>query len=261
MPSDTATSTRLAIEPRTVVITGAGQGLGRAFALRLAVEGLNVGVADIAEDKAQKVAGEIAAAGGKAIAVGVDVSEDASVAAMVKQVVGRFGSLDVLVNNAAIFSTLKMRPFFEIPLDEWQKVIDVNLTGVFLCARHAYEPMRQRGWGRIINISSGVVPVGRANYMHYVASKAGVVGVTRAMARELGGFGITVNAILPGATQTEIPRDTVTPEQRKVFIAMQSLQRAQVPEDLSGVVSFLASDDSRFMTGQSLIVDGGMTFN
>jgi 3-oxoacyl-[acyl-carrier protein] reductase len=146
-------------------------------------------------------------------------------------------------------------------VDEWRQVIDVNLTGGFLCARHAYEPMRAAGWGRIINIASAVVPMGRANYLHYVASKAGVVGMTRAMARELGGFGITVNAILPGAVETEVERETVTPEQRAAFIAQRSLPRAQVPEDLGGVVSFLISESAGFMTGQSLIVDGGMIFN
>ena len=246
---------------RSILITGAGQGLGRAFAQRFAADSHAVTIADIREEKAQAVADEIAAAGGTATAVAVDVSDDASVAAMVEHAVSAFGGLDVLVNNASIFSTLQMRPFFEIPVEEWRKVVDVNLTGVFLCSRHGHAPMKAKGWGRIVNISSAVVPLGRANYMHYVASKAGVVGMTRAMARELGGFGITVNAILPGATETEIPRDTVTPEQRAAFIAQRALPRAQTPDDLSGVVRFLASEDSGFVTGQSLIVDGGMVFS
>lgn len=246
---------------KTIMITGAGQGIGRHFAERLAREGHRIAVADVRADAARSVADSLVAAGAEAMAIGVDIADDAAVAAAVGDIVARFGGLDVLVNNASIFSTLKMRPFYEIPVEEWRKVIDVNLTGGFLCARHAYAPMRAAGWGRIINIASAVVPMGRANYLHYVASKAGVVGMTRAMARELGGFGITVNAILPGAVETEIERETVTPAQKAAFIAQRSLPRAQVPQDLGGVVSFLISEDAGFMTGQSLIVDGGMIFN
>jgi 3-oxoacyl-[acyl-carrier protein] reductase len=249
------------IQKKTVLITGAGQGIGRHFAQRLTKEGHRIAVIDRRADAARAVVAEIEAAGGEAMALGTDITDDAAVAAAVEAIVSRFGGLDVLINNASIFSTLKMRPFYEIPVDEWRQVIDVNLTGGFLCARHAYEPMRAAGWGRIINIASAVVPMGRANYLHYVASKAGVVGMTRAMARELGGFGITVNAILPGAVETEIERETVTPEQRAAFIAQRSLPRAQIPEDLGGVVSFLISENAGFMTGQSLIVDGGMIFN
>ena len=248
-------------DPKTIMITGAGQGIGRHFAERLAREGHRIAIVDVRADAAQTAADDIAATGAETLALGVDISDDAAVVAAVDHITARFGGLDVLINNASIFSTLKMRPFYEIPVDEWRKVIDVNLTGGFICARHAFAPMRAAGWGRIVNIASAVVPMGRANYMHYVASKSGVVGMTRAMARELGGFGITVNAILPGAVETEIERDTVTPEQRAAFIAQRSLPRAQIPQDLGGVLSFLISEDARFMTGQSLIVDGGMIFN
>lgn len=249
------------IHKKTVLITGSGQGIGRHFAQRLAKEGHRIAVVDRRADAAHAVVAEIQAAGGEALALGTDITDDAAAAAAVDTIVSRFGGLDVLINNASIFSTLKMRPFYEIPVEEWRQVVDVNLTGGFICARHAYGPMQAAGWGRIINIASAVVPMGRANYLHYVASKAGVVGMTRAMARELGGFGITVNAILPGAVETEIERETVTAEQRATFIAQRSLPRAQIPEDLGGVVSFLISEDAGFMTGQSLIVDGGMIFN
>ncbi len=249
------------VHKKTVLITGAGQGIGRHFAQRLTKEGYRIAVIDRRADAAHAVVADIEAAGGEAMALGTDITDDAAVAAAVDTIVSRFGCLDVLINNASIFSTLKMRPFYEIPVDEWRQVIDVNLTGGFICARHAYRPMQAAGSGRIINIASAVVPMGRANYLHYVASKAGVVGMTRAMARELGGFGITVNAILPGAVETEIERETVTAEQRSAFIAQRSLPRAQIPEDLGGVVSFLISENAGFMTGQSLIVDGGMIFN
>lgn len=255
-------SVELAKPPtRNVLITGAGQGLGRAFAIRLASEGHRVAVADLRMEGARAVVDEIATAGGQALAVRVDVADEPSVRDMVETTEGEFGGIDVLVNNASIFSSLVMRPFYEIPTEEWRKVIDVNLTGVFLCAKYAQIPMARSGWGRIVNISSAAVSIGRADYMHYVASKAGVLGMTRAMARELGRFGITANAILPGATETEIPRETVTPTQRESLIAMRSLPRAQTPDDLSGVVGFLVSEDSRFVTGQGLIVDGGMVFN
>jgi 3-oxoacyl-[acyl-carrier protein] reductase len=178
---------------------------------------------------------------------------------MAERVGQTFGRADVLINNAAMFSTLEMRPFEQIPLAEWEQVLRVNITGPFLCSRALVPLMRKNKWGRIINMASGAVTLGRPNYLHYIASKAALAGMSHSMARELGGDGITVNAILPGATFTEIPRKTVTPEQKERIIGMQSITRPQVPEDLLGVVLFLASDASAFMTGQELTVDGGAT--
>lgn len=244
-----------------VIVTGAAQGLGRAFARRLAEDGYAVCLSDIAGDHVAAAADELEKDGHAALGLAVDVTDEASVDQMVATVVNRFGSVDGLVNNASIFSTLQMRPFFDIPLAEWRKVVDVNLTGVFICSKAAAAPMRAQGHGRIINISSAVVPMGRQNYLHYVGSKAGVVGMTRAMARELGEWNITVNAILPGATDTGIERATVTQQQRDALIAMRSIKRTQVPDDLCGVASFLMSKNSAFMSGQSLIVDGGALFS
>lgn len=243
-----------------VIVTGAGQGLGRVFAQRLADDGYAVVAADVASEKADIVARELQQVGHRAIAVGVDVTDERSVGEMVETAISSFGTLDGLINNASIFSTLTMRPFTEIPVEEWRKVVDVNLTGVFICSKAAAGPMQEQAWGRIVNISSSVVPMGRPNYLHYVGSKAGVVGMTRSMARELGEWNITVNAILPGATDTGIERATVTPAQRDALIAMRSIKRAQVPTDLSGVASFLMSQDSGFITGQSIVVDGGAVF-
>lgn len=247
-------------DQQVVLITGAGQGLGRCFANRFATHGAIVIVSDINEVAASQVVQEIKANHGQATALAMDVSDEASVRAGIELVVKQYGRLDVLVNNASIFSTLKMRPYDEIPVAEWRQVIDVNLTGVYLCSRYAAAPMRTQGWGRIINIGSAVVNMGRPFYVHYVASKAGVIGLSRSMARELGPYGITVNCVLPGATDTEIERDTVTPEQREALIRMRSIPRGETPEDLAGVVMFLASEDAGFMTGQSLTVDGGTTF-
>lgn len=249
------------LEDKVAIITGAGQGIGRAYALRFVQEGARVVIADIQEEKAHSVEQEVQNAGGDGIAVKVDVADSDSVREMVDQTIERFGRVDVLINNAAIFATIKMKPFEEITLDEWNRIIAVNLTGSFLCCQAVAPHMRERKQGRIINISSGVVLMGRPYYAHYVASKAGIIGLTRALANELGGDNINVNTITPGPTETEVPRETVTPEQAKAMIEAQAIHRRETPEDLVGVAVFLASEDSRFITGQVINVDGGLNFN
>jgi 3-oxoacyl-[acyl-carrier protein] reductase len=245
---------------RVAIVTGAGQGLGRAFARAFAAAGAVAVVAELNEQKGRAVVTEIEAAGGRALFVPVDVAELASAERMAQRVLEAHGRIDVLVNNAAIFSTLKMRPFEQIPPDEWDRVMRVNVTGVFNCSRSVTGAMRKAGWGRIINISSASILLGRPNYLHYSASKGAVVSMTRSMARELGPSGITVNALLPGATFTEIERETVTPAQKEAIIRMQCIPRAEAPGDLVGVVLFLASDGSRFITGQSINADGGAAY-
>lgn len=247
------------LEGRVAIVTGAGQGLGRAFARAFGAVGAIAVVAEIDKARGEKVAKEITDAGGEAMPVVVDVSEEASVDAMVRVVNAKFGRVDILINNAAIFSTLKMRPFTEIPLDEWERVLRVNITGTYLCCRSVAGPMKARNWGRIVNISSASITLGRPNYLHYTTSKSAIVGMTRSMARELGPSGITVNSVLPGATFTEIPRETVTEAQKTQLVAMQCVPRAQTPADLVGTVLFLASEGSAFVTGQSITVDGGCT--
>jgi len=252
-------SETFSVADKVVVITGAGQGLGRAFAKTFAADGARVVIAERNMEKARAVEAEIAAGNGRAVAIETDVADEGSVAALGAAVEKEFGRADVLINNAAIFSTLEMRPFEQIPLGEWEQVLRVNVTGPFLCARALLPLMRKNKWGRIINMASGAVTLGRPHYLHYIASKSALVGMTHSMARELGGEGITVNAILPGATFTEIPRKTVTPEQKERIVAMQCIPRPQGPDDLLGVVLFLASEASAFMTGQSITVDGGAT--
>jgi NAD(P)-dependent dehydrogenase (short-subunit alcohol dehydrogenase family) len=208
---------------------------------------------------ATAVAGEIMQADGQALAVQTDIADPASVNEMIEVVEDEYGRIDVLINNAAIFSTLQMRPFEQIPLEEWEQVLRVNVTGAFLCARAVLPAMRKAKWGRIINMASGAVSLGRPGYLHYIASKSALIGMSRSMARELGADNITVNAILPGATFTEIERKTVTPAQKESIIAMQCIPRAETPEDLVGTALFLASEASAFITGQIVNADGGAT--
>ncbi|MGN6573307.1 MAG: SDR family NAD(P)-dependent oxidoreductase [Pseudolabrys sp.] len=247
------------LKDRVVIIPGAGQGLGRAFANALAKAGARAVIAELNAAKATAVSKEIMDAGGEALAVTTDVADEASIKEMIEVVEDEYGRIDVLINNAGIFSTLEMRPFDQIPLEEWERVLRVNLTGPFLCARAVLPAMRRAKWGRIVNIASGAVRLGRPNYLHYIATKGALMSMSLSMARELGADGITVNAILPGATFTEIERKTVTPQQKERIVAMQCIPRPEVPEDLVGAALFLASDAAAFVTGQSINLDGGVT--
>lgn len=249
------------LQDRVTIITGASQGLGRAFAKATALEGARVVIADVNQDKAEAVALEIREAGGEALAIKTDVTSEESTAALAHQVFDQYGRIDVLVNNAAMFSNIKMRPFDQIPVQEWDNLMAVNVRGVFLCCKAVAPLMREQRSGKIINIASIVFDLGRANYLHYVASKGAVIGITRGVASELGDYNINVNAISPSSVQTEIPRETVTREGALQFAQGQVLKRVQSPDDLVGTVIFLASSDSDFITGQTINVDGGMRFH
>ncbi len=248
------------VTDRVVLITGAGQGIGRELARQFAAAGAIPVAADLNYESAAEVKGEIEAQGGRAIAVKVDISDAASVEAMVKSVVDQFGKIDVLINNAAMFATLEKRKFEKIPLEEWDRVMRVNITGPFLCARAVAPVMRAAKWGRIINISSDAVTKGVMNYMHYVTSKSAMIGMTNAMARELGEDGINVNCIRPGAVSTEVDR-AVNPtiELRQSQLAQQCIKRSMLPSDLVGLMMFLSTPASNFITGQTIACDGGYT--
>jgi NAD(P)-dependent dehydrogenase (short-subunit alcohol dehydrogenase family) len=248
------------VTERVVIVTGAGQGIGREVARQFAAAGAVAIVADLNLETAENVKAEITARGGRATAIKVNIAEEASVQAMVAGVIAEHGRVDVLINNAAIFATLQKRKFDLIPVKEWEAVMNVNINGPFLCCRAVVPVMREHGWGRIINISSDAVPKGVMNYMHYVTSKSAMIGMTNAMARELGEDGINVNCIRPGAVATEVDRAVnPTTDLRKTQIAQQCLKRGMLPTDLVGLMIFLSSSASDFITGQTIACDGGYT--
>ena len=241
-------------------MTGGAAGIGVAYARRFLAEGARVVVADIADPVA---AAEKLGAADRALGIHADVSDGESARAMVAAAVERFGRIDVLVNNAAIFATLKPQPFDAIPEAEWDRVMAVNVKGIWNCARAVVPVMRAQGGGRIVNVASAIVAKGTALLLHYVASKGAVVAMTRALARELGPDRITVNAIAPGLilSDTVQANPDITGFQVDGIMRARSLKREAFPADVEGTVVFLASDDSEFMSGQTLIVDGGSVFS
>ncbi|AUW43929.1 SDR family NAD(P)-dependent oxidoreductase [Rhizobium ruizarguesonis] len=249
------------VKDRVVLVTGSGQGIGRELARQFAAAGAIAVIADLSITNSENVAKEISEAGGRSLALSVDVSQKDSVDAMVAAVKKEFGRIDVLVNNASLFSALVKRPFDEIPESEWQKVMDVNVNGVFFCAAAAAPGMRDRGFGRIINISSASVHRGTKNYLHYVTSKSALIGMTNSLARELGPFGVTANCIRPGTVATEVAerKAGLTQEILQRNIDLQCIPRTIVPSDLVGITMFLASPAASFITGQTIACDGGYT--
>ncbi|HSE93046.1 MAG TPA: 3-oxoacyl-ACP reductase family protein [Methylomirabilota bacterium] len=243
------------LRDKVVIVTGGAKGIGRAYCLSTAAEGARVVVADIVDPKPTVTA--IEARGGQALGVECDVSREQDTRRLATETLARFGRIDVLVNNAALYAPLKRRSFMEIPVEEWDQVMAVNLRGLFLCARAVFPAMKAQGKGKIINISSSTFFKGVPDYIHYTTSKGGVVGFTRSLARELGECGIRVNAIAPGFTLSGENEKNISEERKQGNIQMRMLKRAEVPEDLVGTMIFLASDDSDFITGQTLLVDGG----
>jgi NAD(P)-dependent dehydrogenase (short-subunit alcohol dehydrogenase family) len=248
------------LDGKVAVITGGAAGIGFAYAKRFLAEGARVVVADIADPAA---AVDKLDAAGRALGVRTDVSDASPVRAMVEAALARFGRIDVLVNNAAVFATLKPQRFEDIPEAEWDRMMAVNVKGVWNCARAVAPAMRAQGGGRIVNVASAIVAKGTALLMHYVTSKGAVVAMTRALARELGPDRITVNAVAPGLilSDTVQANPDITSFQEATVMQARSLKRDAFPDDVEGTVVFLASDDSAFMSGQTLVVDGGSVFS
>jgi NAD(P)-dependent dehydrogenase (short-subunit alcohol dehydrogenase family) len=241
---------------RVAVITGAAGGLGRSFALAFATAGARVVAADIDPDGARETVRLVERASGEATAVTVDVSSEPSAEAMAAAAIAAYGGIDILVNNAGLYAGLARRPFYELEPEEWDRVLAINLKGPWLCARACVPRMRRRGGGAIVNISSATVFSGSPLFAHYVASKGGLIALTRAMAREVGDLGIRVNAVAPGFTLTEASR-TVMEDAETYGVSRGAIKRSAHPEDIVGAVLFLTSSASEFITGQTLVVDGG----
>ena len=241
------------LDDKVAIVTGGARNIGAVYARALAAEGARVVVADVLDGA--PAARAIEEAGGQAVSVEVDVSREGDTLRMTETAMDAFGRIDILVNNAAIYLSINRRPFYEISAEEWDRVTAVNIKGVFLCAKAVFPHMRDQGGGKIINISSNTVMAGTPDFLHYIASKSALVGMTRSMARELGTHGINVNAIAPGLVEHE--GQTVPGEISASRVRARSIQRRQTPEDLTGALLYLASPDSDFVTGQTLVVDGG----
>lgn len=244
------------VDGKVAIVTGAGRGIGVSYAKALAEEGAKVVVSDIIDPTT--TVNIINQAGGEAIGIQADVTDPESVKAMVAETVEKFGKLDIMVTNAALFADLQQRSFLEIPEDEWDRVMQVNTRGVFTCVKAAVPEMKKAGGGKIINIASGTVFKGTPMLLHYVSSKGAMVAFTRALSREVGDDNINVNCIAPGLTMSE---KVVGEEQWDAVkdgnTASRAIKREEVPEDLIGALMFLSSSDSDFVTGQTIVIDGG----
>jgi len=245
------------LEGKVAVITGAAQGIGNAIARGLAAEGARIVVADLS--RAEQAAREFE--GG--IGLTVDVADEAEVERMAQEVVERCGSIDILVNNAGLYASLQMRPFTEIPVEEWRRVMDVNVLSMFLTTRAVVPRMREQGGGRIVNISSGTPFRGVPFLLHYVTSKGAIVALTRALAKELGRDDVLVNCVAPGFTMSDGVREhpEVIEALREASVSARTLQRDQEPEDVVGAVVFLCGPGATFVTGQTIVIDGGQYFH
>lgn len=248
---------RFDVTDQVVIITGAGQGLGREYALAFAEEGAIPVLAELNQANLDSVAAEIEKAGGKYLAVHTDVADPDSTKAMAARTVEEFGRIDVLINNAAVFASLPQRSFDDIPFEEWNLVMQVNITGSYLCACAVAPAMRKAGQGRIINVSSGTVPQGAPGFMHYVTSKSAIIGMTRVLARELSDHNINVNTLMPGYTTTEVDHASMDDNLHEFIQSKRLVKRAGTPEDLIGTALFLSSPASSFISGQTIAVCGG----
>ncbi|MFD0715578.1 SDR family NAD(P)-dependent oxidoreductase [Paenibacillus sp. GCM10027626] len=245
---------------KVALVTGGSRGIGRAVCLAYAAEGAKVAFNYVSSrEEAAEVERLIRAGGGEALSFRCDLADEQATLDMVRRINAEWGGVDILVNNAGLYPR---KDWTDITSEEWDRVLAVNLKSCFLLAKAVYPHMRQKGKGKIINVSSVTFWSGQKHFLHYVSSKGGMIGFTRALAREVGEFGIHVNAITPGAVQTEqelkdFPGETEQREMADYFASVQCFVRRQVPSDVTGTFIFLASEDSDFITGQTINVDGG----
>jgi NAD(P)-dependent dehydrogenase (short-subunit alcohol dehydrogenase family) len=248
----------LGLQGRVAIVTGAGRGIGRATAGRFAAFGAIPIIAERDAVSGEAAAAALREAGHDALAIATDVSDPASVEALARQVEARYGRIDILVNNAALFADIPLTRMEDIDLATWDRIMRVNINGPFLCSQAVMPTMRRAKWGRIVNISSNTVASGRPFYLHYITSKSALVGMTRSMARELGPDNILVNAVMPALTRHEKELAGSTDEMWQRSIDQQCLKRTSTPDELTDAILFLCSDAARFITGQTIAVDGGL---
>jgi 3-oxoacyl-[acyl-carrier protein] reductase len=247
---------------RVAIVTGSSQGIGKAFAKGLAAEGAKVVVASFTASRAEATAAEIRAEGYEAMAFAVDVSEEEQCEAMAEAALSQWGRIDILVNNAAMFiSAFPRKTFMDLTVEEWDRMMAVNVRGPWLCVRACFPAMKAQGKGKIINVGSSTFFGGSKDFLHYVTSKGATIGFTRQLAREVGDYSICVNTLSPGLTTSEGVGKTYPPDYLEMFAKRRCFKREEAPEDLVGACVFLASDESDFLTGQTLNVDGGDCFD
>ena len=247
------------LDSKVAIVTGGANGLGKAYCLRLAKEGARVVVADILEKEAEQVVDEIKAEGGQALAVKVDVTSEEATIRMAEETVKKFGRIDILVNNAAFYYGVGRKPFYEVSSEDWDKAMAVGAKGAWLCAKAVFPHMKKQEKGKIINLSSDTAFGPTKGLIHYTAAKAAVIGTTRVLAGELGQYGICANVIAPGVIDTPATRSYVNME--KMDASSVPLGRFGLPEDIVGAVIFFSSDDSGFISGQTLLIDGARRVN
>lgn len=247
------------LQDKVAIITGAGQGIGREYALRFADEGAKVTLVDIIMENARDVAGEVEAKGGEALALHVDVSNTSSTLKMAEKTVERFGKIDVLINNAALYGTLGVKPWDDWTIEEWERSFAINVLGSWLCIKAVVPHMITQGKGKIINIGSSTFDLGFHAMLPYTCTKGAVVALTRAMARALGRYNISVNCLSPGYTLSEASLEMPGGKKEKIDLAFRGrcFRRHMYPVDLVGTAIFLASEDSDFIAGQTIRVEGG----
>ena len=244
------------LDGRVAIVTGGGRGIGATYCEALAAEGAKIVVGDIVDTG--RTVNIVGRAGGEALGMHCDVTEPDQIRAMVARTIETHGKIDILVNNAALFADIRVKPFSEIDEAEWDRMMAINTRGVFSCAKAVVPEMKRNGYGKIVNIASSTVHKGVPMMLHYVASKGAVIAFSRALAREVGDDGICVNALAPGLTISEkVAGDDQWAPLRRRNLDSRAIKREQAPEDLIGALVYLCSSDSDFVTGQTVVCDGG----